>query len=775
VVDRWGGRLAGSILALSRTDRTLWIGENGLPDPYTNKIRGGLGRLDLDTGAFTLFSDELPVAQYEGFGPGPMATAAVVEDQGRELIVARGGLLVKENGAFTLHPLTKDGVTATPIGLAVDRSGQRQRIWLSTNLGLFQLDADTLETKLVVTLDKLGGAEMGHIAIDPAQGAVYGVVYQGSGVSTAVRVDGADIKSFSPGQNGSPEGLLTEVVFSTSLGAALYAAGSWEASTGGVVRWDGGQPTTLVNEGQLAEAARGKAGSFGAATLAIDEEDGVLLVGGNIKPVTANGVLGGGGLAWVELKTGKLAGLSVSKSTLPGDHVSALAYDPKTRRAHAVLRQPCDETKLGNLGLVSISFRSDGSARYERPVLSGVRSFSVSGGRAFVGVRDDAGGLSCDGYPIQTGLVELKQSHGGELVTLHNGIGPSDLRPYEGPVAVATSPGGALALGSWKDATLVGDPTNGFGFNPTDYGVSLYQHTMAWVSNEAVWLGGRASHSPGDTPNLADVGPRGAALLHVDASGAITDSVHFARASKDPKDVVGLPSGDVVEALVAADGSTYLVCSTEVVSAGSLDRDALEPFLLAGQPRPGGVAQVAPDNHVSVLAGPDAVPDPRAAALDESGAVVVLDASKGALRISGGKVEPFPLPLPAPAKARPLSLWIGKNGDLVASYDQGAIVSLGGHSVFLSNVGWVWKTAERAPGVLLLGTDEGLVRVTVAGGQPDVTEGALEAGVLPAFVKIDPVSGGGNCLKAGEACLGNVDGCCPGLTCGGSGFITMCQ
>jgi hypothetical protein len=339
-----------------------------------------------------------------------------------------------------------------------------------------------------------------------------------------------------------------------------------------------------------------------------------------------------------------------------------------------------------------------------------------------------------------------------------------------------TSPSGRFALEAPKEESLVGDLAAGFAYNPTTYGVSLYPYAATWVGDEALWVTGRSTHGAADGPELADVGPRGASLLKIGADSGVLESIHFVHASKDASDIVGLPSSEVTGALVAPDGSAYLVCATERVTDVNLDRYTHQPFLLGGKARKGGVARVVDNSQVEVFAGPDDVPDPRASALDEGGALVVLDAEKGALRITAGKVEPFALPVEPPPGARPLSLWLGKGGDMVAGYDKGAIVSLGGHAAFLGNVGWVWRAAERAPGVLLLGTDEGLVRVRLE-TQADVPEGKVDPGVLPTFVAIAPVDpgGGGNCLKQGEICQGNVNGCCPGLTCGGGGFVMMCQ
>lgn len=96
---------------------------------------------------------------------------------------------------------------------------------------------------------------------------------------------------------------------------------------------------TLAVEGQLGTVARGSLHEFGTARLAIDDASGILVVGGQVIATGAQGFLKGGGLAWLDLSTGKLAGLSTSNSDIVGEHVTAIEYDPQTKRTYAALRQ----------------------------------------------------------------------------------------------------------------------------------------------------------------------------------------------------------------------------------------------------------------------------------------------------------------------------------------------------------------------------------------------------------------------------------------------------
>lgn len=760
-VERWGGRLRGLDLAVRRSGRLLWIGSRALPDPYDGKLRGGLTRLDLDTGDVRTYEAELPEGTYDE-GKGPMGTAEAVEDGDRTLVVAREGILVREGGSFTLH---KIGTNAVPYTLALDRGGDRKRLWVGTNLGVFRLHADTLEQEKFYEAGSLGG-EAVKLAVDPSSGAAFAVMYGDQG-SVAARIEEDKIDQFSPGKDGVDAGILGDIVFSQKLGTALFALRSWDATTGGVVRWNGSKVERLVTEGQLAKASTDSYGAFGAASLALDDESGLLLVGGQISSGGPGSGLKGGGLAWVELASGKLAGLSMGRDGLPGDHVASMAYDPVSKRVYATLRQPCNELKLGNKSLVAISFRDGKTPRFERPILSGIRSFARLGDRVLVGLRDDAPGLSCDGYPIQTGLYELHSNHSAELIRLGSETGEVLIPPDAGPTTMAVN-GDRLAIGSFRDGGLIGPPEAGFFFNPTQFGPSLYMLDVAW-QGDSVWIAGRATHDPSDPPALADVGPYGAARLFL-SGNKVTNHLHYARAAKNPGPIVGLPSSEVTAVIPREDGSALLICAAERSSQLALDRATRELFLVDGQARKGGVASVT-DKEISVLTQPGDAPDPRAAALDSDGSLLLLDAEKGALRLADGKVSAFALPAQPPDGAVPVSLWSGAQG-LVATYDRGAVVQLAGQSKVLQGVGYVWRAFERGSGVLLLGSDEGLLRVR---SSEDLPESAAKAAVLPTFQTIAPVDSGGQCLKQGESCQGNPDGCCPGLTCGGGGFVMSCQ
>ncbi len=738
-VERWGARVWGQILGLSQIDRTLWFGTRATPDldGAEGVVHSGLGRLDLDTGEVKIFDAELPQVDYDfgtGQGKGAVSTAGVARDGARRIVVAQTGLLViEDDGKVTEKPIAvPGGVNASPTGITIDRSGGRARIWAATDAGIVRLHADTFAVEKVYGQAELGSTSVGAIALDPAGGALYAAVFEEGGPGSHVaRIDGDAVTSLTPGEQGTPSGSVGDIVWSASTKAAVIALASWDPTRGGVATWDGAKGATLALEGQLGLAARGKEEAFGAVHLAVDETDGLVIVGGNVRPMGPVGILSGGGLAWIDLQTKRVAGLSTTTSFLPGEHIAAISYDAKTRRTYISARQPCNEYQLANVGLVAVSFRADGKPRFERPILSGVRSMAVVGDDVYLGLRDEGPGQACFGFGVQTGLVRLEANRAGEILPLTTAAGDA-ISPFAGPTAMAADAQGRFAIGTFRDGTFVGALAGGVAFNQAgDLDVSLYENDVAWASADSVWIAGQRIHDPVDPPSLADVGPRGAALVHIDPASKQVTGEHYVRASKDAADVAGLPSDEVAAIALGSDGAAYLACATERIGTHVSDRLLGDPFSLGGQVRAGGVARIGADGALTVLATSEVAPDPRGIALDAAGKLWVLDASKGLLGFEGGAFVAAKALEGVPAGAYPHGLWRGADQDLAALYDKGALVALGGASTFVSGVGHAWRAAPRAKGVLLIGTDEGLVRARL--DDAEATERAVEAGALPTF------------------------------------------
>jgi len=791
VVERWGARLNGSIVDLRRLGRSLWIGTMAVPDPYEQRLlfRGELSRLDLDTGEVQVFEEQLPRIDYQEvepgvFADGPVPTAAALALGDRTIVVAFTGLLVPEGDTFVVHGLPARADGPAPVLVTASADETRGRIWVSTvEDGLFLVDADTFESVAHYGTAELGTEEVGSVAVDPASGAVFVATYLPdvpTGVVVRIDPDAAapdGLTVWTPGDGEAPTGVVQDIVWSEVRGTAYVALQSWDAHEGGVVRWDGQSAATVAVEGQLAAAGRGEPGAFGASKLALDDEHGVLVVGGRMRSDYATG-LSGGGLAWIELATGQLAGLPRDPAIpVPGDHVTALAYDPETGRTYASLRYPCSELRLGNAGLFALSFREDGTVRVERPILSGVRSLAVVGEQLYAGLRDDAPGVACFDWQVQRGLVQPRSNRTGELVPIRVDAGTTVLPVDSGVVDLDVAPDGRFVLGTWRDGLFVGPLDGGLGENPTDWGPSLYVLDVAWDGPRHVWVGGRSMHVVGDAPDLADRGPRGVARIELAEDGrSIVSVAHYARATSQPEDdaIPGLPSGEVT-AIVPTEDGTWLVCGTEGSWDSPLDRTLWPPYELEGAPRTGGVAFVGPDGAPVVVAGPEDVPDPRTAALDEDGSLLVWDSQRGLLRVTRADVTPVELPDEVPAEVWPTSLWLGPDGALVATSSRGALVRVAGAERWLDGDGWTWNAAARSGDVLLIASDQGLLRVrpdTV----PDVTEAPPGVAARPPYAVVPPpeIDDPGECLPAGARCELTGTPCCTGLECGGAGYVTLC-
>lgn len=761
-VHRFGARMIGAPIQLSVTDtgqgRFLWVGTRGNLVPgeggsTTPTLRGGLFRYDLATGDAVRFEDELPREDYSefmaldplSFGPAP--TAGVQADGDRFVVVARTGLLGLSGDSFDQVVVTHDGQPLVPVQLAIARDGLRPVAWMTSNIGLVRLDEDTFTVEAVIrgadlAIDGDTGGDFGRLTVDPDTGAVYAGYYTSDGRSSLVKV-GVDNQRrvWLTGTDSGPRGRVGELVFSQAAGKVYAALASWSAADGGVVAWDGEAVSSLVREGPLAQTHQGEVGAFGAHSLALDEVNGVLAVGGQVQ--SGFGGLKGGGLVLVELGGGtgapRLLGVAGRDAPLIHWHVQSLAWDTAGRELFIVASDLCNETRLRALGVFGVRF-VDGRVVYRRPFLSSLRSLAVVEGRdgageVLAGVRDDNGGLACESVPVSSGLGRLEVG-GLELMPVVSTSG--DLISKMPGVTAMHGDGASLTLGTWRDGFLVGEKTadrvEGFVGNPALIGPSLFLDAVwareARQGGREVWLAGRTSHQPGDPAVVADRGPRGVAKLEV-ANGLIASAVHYVRSSEDAEDVVGLPSGDVRDLAANAAGDLVLSCAKERM-APNYDRDEAPVFLLEGQSRGGGLALIPSGDRgvVSVLADHTVTPDPRAVAFAPDGHLWVADAERGVLRSTGPvggdrasgadaipREPPDPLGfLPVtlggwPTGAKPIRLWVGGGSDLAVATSMGLWVRLGGRELVIDGVGFVWSLLMR-DGALWAGSDEGLVVVS---------------------------------------------------------------
>ena len=789
-VERWGARMHGSVVALSPIGGSMWIGTNLVEDPYTREARAGLFQVDVASGAVRVWEDELPILPSPGLGEpsGPSPTAGALEVDGRMVVVGRMGLLTVEGSTITEHRLVgPDGVYGpTEAVLAGDT------LWVATSGGLFALDPTTFAERDLLDPSELGGLP-GALAADPATGDLYVVVLDESGVDGSVAlVRGGSVVATLDPATVTGVGGARDVVFSASERVAYVAVASWHETYGGVVSWDGTTATWIASEGELTEGIDRSQRPLGTSVLALAEDDRMLIVGGQIRG-TPLGILEGGGLVYIDLSqlpSLAVGGLTTSGSGLAGEHVTALAYEPVSNATWIAAWNPCNERRLGFAGLDTVRFEA-GKPRFGKPILGGVRGMAMREGEVWLGLRDDQPGLRCQGLNIQQGLVALRSNRSGTVVDIPapvetawhpNRVGPSIILPGADDQLVLFAKRGDIYIGTGTRAMLQ---------NPTGLGPALQTHDAVWQTADTFWFGGRASHNELDPPNLADVGPRGAARVTL-VAGSIDRSTHYVRATRDPAGpdtVTGLPSSDV-RAIVPDGDAVWLVSGIERFYAGEYDRNDGRPYLLDGEQRLGGVTRVEADGTLQVIDAGPLVPDGRAAALDASGTLHVLDAQNGLLRLEGDTFTSVALPVAVPAEAIPQTLWMGEGGAMVLGYDLGALVTLDGESEWLEGFGFVWNAMQRADGVLLLGTDEGLLRVR-SPSTPPVAEPPPSVGELPAFVVVrdggtssgDPDAGvadggvgtdAGSCKGEREICSPAAGECCPGLACAGSGFVTEC-
>lgn len=780
-VERWGARMWGAAIALTGTENATWIGTRAVLDEVEGEVHGQLLRVDRATGALTVFDDELPDTTLPGES-GPTSTGRVIEQAERTLALAPGGIVVLEGSDARLVTLPVGGANATPTEMVAGAGA----IWVASDAGLLEVDPSTLAVRASVDSTVLGGQPTA-LAIDEAAGDVYATLLAEGGAGATVRVRDGAVAATLSADGTVPNGPHRDVVFSPSRGVAYVAVASWNAASGGVVSWDGDAGVTwLASEGELTEAIHREPGPLGASVLALAEDEGLLLVGGQIQATFAG--LRGGGLAIIDLDqlpTLAVGGTTASRSGLGGDHIGDLTYDEATHRVWVASWFACNESRLGFAGVDTLTWVG-GEPRFAKPIVGGVRALQSVEGELWLGLRDEVPGVRCFGFNSQQGLAALRSDRSAEALELPpipdfghwhpNRIGPSEILPGEGD---------ALLVQVRRDSLYISDGSRAFLQNPTFLGPSLFLHDVAWEDGATFWLGGRATHSAGDGPELADVGPRGAARVTL-SGGTIDEVTHYVRATRDPAGpgtVTGLPSSDV-RAVVPDGDVVWLVSGIERTYAGSHDRNEGEPFVLEGEQRRGGLTRVDADGSITVVANATEIPDGRAAALDADGVLHVLDARNGLLRWNGSETEPVELPVEVPAGSIPQSLAFGSAGTMVLGYDTGAVVQIGELAEWLDGFGYVWTALERAPGEILLGTDEGVVRVR-APGVTATDEPAPAAGERPPVVVVReggmgagdpdmgvPDMGGPSCKGEREIC--SPGECCPGLACGGSGFVTEC-
>lgn len=138
--------------------------------------------------------------------------------------------------------------------------------------------------------------------------------------------------------------------------------------------------------------------------------------------------------------------------------------------------------------------------------------------------------------------------------------------------------------------------------------------------------------------------------------------------------------------------------------------------------------RLGPDAKIEVLAGADATPDPSALARGPDGTLYVLDLERGLLlppdreRLRGRERRA--------EQGDWHHLFVGRDGDRALASGNGVDVTLGSRVRSITDVGHAWYVLPRSETSLLVGTDEGLVRVGLGALASEAPKGT---GTLPPF------------------------------------------
>jgi hypothetical protein len=239
---------------------------------------------------------------------------------------------------------------------------------------------------------------------------------------------------------------------------------------------------------------------------------------------------------------------------------------------------------------------------------------------------------------------------------------------------------------------------------------------LVHLGADGLAVGGFATHDP-VIPDEAvdDRSPRGLVLLKAGKA------LHFVRTASAKGDVAGLPSSEIRALLPDGDG-VVVACATERSHPSSAsDRELGPVFVGASGKRRGGLVRVDATGAVKVLAGADVAPDPFALARGPDGALWVLDLERGLLQQTAAG---FVVVAPTPAKAVWHGLWIGPGSDRAVTSSLGVDLTFGGVSRTLTDVGHAHGVLLRGAS-LLVGTDEGVLRVSRGPKEPEATPPTL--------------------------------------------------
>lgn len=487
--------------------------------------------------------------------------------------------------------------------------------------------------------------------------------------------------------------------------------------------------TLAVSTEQLSTSSWG---DFLPAALAYDPPRRRLYVGGRAVPSLTS--IRSGGLAWLPVAAdGEITGNASNivdvrdpyHDLLP-DHIEDLAVDGRGR-LYVSGGRLCSEFKLGRTPLL----RVEGEGPTQRVVLpwpASVRTIAIAphDGQLWLGLRSENPGLRCDGRNIVSGVCRLRSDGACELWTPRPNAGDAWMTPTPGVTSIAFGDPARkeLAFATIREVTYVrlGDDASVWS-TQLDPGISLQQTKAAWGADGALWLGSEMRWS--DYPNMDEDainarGPLGLGYIETRERGRR----RYSRTDSDqkPDDVPGLPSNTVWDVIPLGPKKALVACGIERDHPMFGDMDHL--FEPANRRDLRGGLAVVEDRTVSVIPAPKDVRfgDVVALAPAPGGTFVALDAELGLFRIDANAKTATRLKAATwQEPERALDVAVSPTGLVaVSTTQQVRFFSLDGAELgtWGTDLGWVWTVHFTDASSLLVGTDQGLVRLTFGEATP---------------------------------------------------------
>jgi hypothetical protein len=472
---------------------------------------------------------------------------------------------------------------------------------------------------------------------------------------------------------------------------------------------------------------------------AYDDVHGKLLVGGLIPSRAPNSV--GGVMTFSASPTGEITDHGEHLFDRPDSYFAMLPWEvnvlevDSAGRWYVGGRQLCNESKAKNVGVLRIEV--DGKEkRVVRPFVSGVRTIAIEPvtQQVWLGLRDESPAWTCDGFNVQQHVCRLKADGSCEVYAPNVNASGNLFASNPGASAIAFGDvkRKEFAIATRRDATFVrrGDVADAVDtqINPK---VSLWQTAAAWDEKGALWLG---SEMPTDAalPNddgsididkVNDRSPHGLGYIEFGDGVTRANVLRYVRRASDLDtiDRGGMPSNTVWDVMPLG-GSKHALVALGIERL----RRAYEhqtPEMSQYQVK-GGIAEVNGDS-ISVIAPPAGVTwgDVVALAKSRDGSFFALDADAGVFTLDlANRTSKLWAEAKWKGAGRGRGLAIDSSGNVAVAttnglylYDSNANVTVVSED---GTQGEFWSVRFTAPGVLLAGADQGLLRVAVAGATP---------------------------------------------------------